>query len=691
MHVFLHCTKAFVKAMGNRRGGPKNVLSPALIDKVVETLPIMIRLPFFSGDEPEAQARGLQPFRFRIARLLSVLGLCLAILVLVPTLAVDLREGKVHLAVVEILAVVFLLILSAAGRRLGVLRSAGLLAVAFVLGTVLFFESGIHGPGEVWLASAIFLSAVLFGSSGVAVMASATGFVFAVAIVCQGLGYLPGRGSRLELEVAGLNTVGLALATSLAASRLVSHLSAATQARDRLDGELRARDKYLEEESAGRRGAEAMAAFFRDHDGLTHLPNREGLARELAQALKRASRHGGSLAVLALGFDRLGKVIETRGRMAAETLLVELAAAVRAGFRDEDCVARLGDETFGIICGDLRRTEDVIELVTQVKACVERSFEVAGASLHITPMIGVALYPNDAVVPEDLLHAAESALHSARKAGPGAFRLFDPSLQKDSLERLRLEEELETAIFSGAIEAWFQPKVDHAGRIVGAEALARWRLPNGALRLPADFIHVAEGSGGIAALGVVMLARACEEAASWERKGLGRITVSVNLSPFQFSNPDLVGSVRRALEVSGLCPSSLELEITETGLASFEEGARERLAELRSLGVGLSIDDFGTGSSSISRLRDYPVNAVKVPKDFVDPLPGDAKAMMIARAVIDLAHNLDFQVIAEGVEDREQFDWLKGASCDQYQGYLFAPALCAADFESALAKSNAGG
>jgi EAL domain-containing protein (putative c-di-GMP-specific phosphodiesterase class I) len=167
--------------------------------------------------------------------------------------------------------------------------------------------------------------------------------------------------------------------------------------------------------------------------------------------------------------------------------------------------------------------------------------------------------------------------------------------------------------------------------------------------------------------------------------------VSVNLSPFQFSNPGLVESVRRALEASGLCPSNLELEITETGLASFEEGARERLAELRALGVGLSIDDFGTGSSSISRLRDYPVNAVKVPKDFVDPLPGDPKAMMIARAVIDLAHNLDFQVIAEGVEDREQFDWLKGASCDQYQGYLFAPALSAADFESALAKSNARG
>jgi EAL domain-containing protein (putative c-di-GMP-specific phosphodiesterase class I) len=184
-----------------------------------------------------------------------------------------------------------------------------------------------------------------------------------------------------------------------------------------------------------------------------------------------------------------------------------------------------------------------------------------------------------------------------------------------------------------------------------------------------------------------MLARACEEAASWESKGLGSITVSVNLSPFQFSNPDLVSSVRRALEVSGLDPGRLELEITETGLASIAEGAQDRLAELRALGVGLSIDDFGTGSSSISRLRDYPVNAVKVPKEFVDPLPGNPKATMIARAVIDLAHNLDFQVIAEGVEDREQFDWLRAASCDQYQGHLFAPALSAADFAAALAKS----
>lgn len=647
----------------------------------------MAEQPSVRGDRPAAKANGLHEFRSRIAHLLSILGLCLAVLVIVPTLIMDFRAGDYSIAGIEGLAVFLLILLAFAGPRATALRSGGLLAVVFGLGAFLLLEIGILGPGETWLSASILLGAILFGFPGVAILSAATALSFIVAIIGVGMGRIEGIGSQAELQIAGLNTVGLALVISLAASALVKHLNSAITARDSLDRELKARDRCLEEESEGRRGAEALAAFFRDHDHLTSLSNREGFIRELGQALKRAGRHGGGFAVLALGFDRLGKVGESLGREVAEGLLIELASSLRQGFRDEDCLARLGDETFGVICGDLRRPEDVIELITQAKACVERPFEVSGTPLHFSPMIGVSLYPNDAVTPEDLLHDAEAALRSARRGGPGTFRLFDPSLQKDSLARLRLEEELETAIFSGAIEAWFQPKVDHAGRIVGAEALARWRLPDGGIRFPADFIPIAEGSGGIGALGVVMLARACEEAASWESKGLGSITVSVNLSPFQFSNPDLVSSVRRALEASGLSPGRLELEITETGLASIAEGAQDRLAELRALGVGLSIDDFGTGSSSISRLRDYPVNAVKVPKEFVDPLPGDSKATMIARAVIDLAHNLDFQVIAEGVEDRAQFDWLRAASCDQYQGHLFAPALSAADFEAALAKS----
>ena len=219
--------------------------------------------------------------------------------------------------------------------------------------------------------------------------------------------------------------------------------------------------------------------------------------------------------------------------------------------------------------------------------------------------------------------------------------------------------------------------------------MARWVLPDGGIREPSGFISMAEGMGHIADLGRIVLAKACADAASWERTGLAPVPVSVNLSPYQFRSADIVRDVRNALSSTGLPASRLDLEITESGIMEDSNGSIEKLAELKALGCSISIDDFGTGYSSFAALRDFPVDCVKLPQSFVTPLPGDSRAGTIARAVIDLAHRLSFSVVAEGVENEAQFAWLGEARCDQYQGYLFSRPLPERSFKTALAKGFA--
>jgi diguanylate cyclase (GGDEF)-like protein len=543
----------------------------------------------------------------------------------------------------------------------------------------------LAGPARSWFAAAIVLSSVLFGAGGAIAISVATSIVFATAAFFTPELRRTVIGSPTELVYIGLNVVSLSLVTSLAGSKLMEYLHEDNLAKDRLDSELRDRDHELETEAAERQGAEALAVFYRDFDGLTHLPNRVLFERELGQSIRKAERHDRLIAVLAIGLDRFGRVRDSYGHDAGDALLLDVAEALRKIFRDDDIVARIGDEHFAVLCGDLRMLEDAMGLIGKAGAVFDHPFLVDGANaVKLGVSIGIALYPNDGADAAGLIRAAESALRLSRESG--APRVFDADIQREFVEQLRLEEELVIALDRGRIKPWFQPKVDSLGHIVGAEALARWRLSDGSFCSPESFIPIAERTGQIVELGLSILNKACEAAASWTYDENHPVTISVNLSPFQFRSPSLVSEVRNALLDSHLEPWRLDLEITESGIAAVEDEAVERLSELKGLGLSLSIDDFGTGTSSISRLRDYPVDALKVPKTFVDPLPTDARASAIARAVIDLAHNLDFEVIAEGVEDRSQFDWLKSASCDQYQGYFFAPALEAEGFAAALAK-----
>lgn len=637
---------------------------------------------------PRTPVRDLDGYRSRIARFLSWLGVGVGLVVLVPASLIELRHGWSTVAAVELAALVSLALAAIVGERVRKVGPAGLVLVVFALGAFFLLGSGVDYIGASWLGAAIVLAGTLFGAWGAIFVGALVSVAFGIDLLALHGTIAPGNEAGTDLRFLGLNTIVLSLACAIAVSRLIRYLDQSSAMSSRLGIELKQSESARREEAAERKGAEALAAFYRDYDTLTHLPRRGKLVEAASAAMRQAERRERLVAVLAFGIERFSRIADSYGSAASDAFILQISSSIRNAFREDDLVARIGDDTFVLLCSDLRRPEDVSGIIEKARRCLEAPFHVGDLRLKPVASLGLALYPGDAPDAEGLVHASEAALRRTRLSEPGSYCLFDAGLNAEVVSRFKLEDELEAALFMGAIVPWFQPKVDSSGRIVGAEALARWVLPDGGVRLPASFIPAAEGSGGIVALGKVVLASACSLAAGWAVRGLPPISVSVNLSPCQFRNPDLVDDVRKALRDSGLEPSRLDLEITESGIAADEGNVIERLAELKALGVTLSIDDFGTGTSTISRLRDYPVDTVKVPKTFVDPLPADARASMIARAVIDLAHNLEFDVVAEGVEDLSQFDWLRGQACDQFQGYLFSPPLPADEFEDALARGR---
>jgi diguanylate cyclase (GGDEF)-like protein len=398
-----------------------------------------------------------------------------------------------------------------------------------------------------------------------------------------------------------------------------------------------------------------------------------------------AAGRGRILGVMTVGIDRFKRVGETHGPGGGDALLIETAGRLSHAFRDDDLAARSGGDIFLVLLSDVKSPEDAKSIIDKSRLAFDRSFSVGGSDIALSASFGLALYPNDGKRADVLIRASEAALQLAKEDGPGSFRLYDASLHAHLIAQARIEGELRGALRTGAFLPWYQPKVDILGRIVGVEALARWLLPEGVFRQPADFIQTAERSGFISELGRIVLAKACASAAAWDRAGLDPIPISVNVSPYQFRSDELVKDIRRILSVTGLPASRLDLEITESGIMADETNAIDKLAELKALGCSISIDDFGTGYSSFAALRDYPVDSVKLPQSFVEPLPCDLRASTITGAVIDLAHQLHFSVVAEGVENAAQFAWLGKACCDQYQGFLFSPPLSEDKFRIALA------
>jgi diguanylate cyclase (GGDEF)-like protein len=423
-------------------------------------------------------------------------------------------------------------------------------------------------------------------------------------------------------------------------------------------------------------------------DGLTGLPNRRLLADRVDLALAVARRDGTPFALMFLNLDRFKQINETLGRAYGDLVLRDAADRIKGCLRQVDTVARLAGDEFVVL---VHQADDAGAEVTamRVMEALRRPFTQGGMSFTVTASIGIALFPNDGADLDALLRRSDAAMREVKLGGRAAYRFHRPrpgGADGRSRNRMQLDHAMRQALAEGRFKLHYQPQVDLAsGRVIGAEALLRWRDPELGEVSPAEFIPVAEESGFIVAIGDWVLRTAVAQAAAWHEAGLA-MPVSVNVSALQFQQPGFIDGVATVLREAELAPQYLELELTESILIQDARDAMQRLQALAQLGVRLAIDDFGTGYSSLAYLKRFPIGRLKIDRTFVSGLPMEESDAAIVRAVIQLGRAMRLQIVAEGVETQEQHDFLRAAGCDFFQGYLFAPALLANEFETRVAQ-----
>ena len=437
-----------------------------------------------------------------------------------------------------------------------------------------------------------------------------------------------------------------------------------------------------------------------NEDVVTGLPNRRVFVESLQLGLERARNTQRGLALLHLNLDRFKQINDTLGHSIGDRLLKDVAERLKTCLRRDDGIARaeapgamvlsrIGGDEFTLLLSDLQNPEDASRVARRILAAMALPFQACGADLHITPSIGISVYPDDAVDGDVLLRNAVVAMDHAKTRGRNTFQFYSENLNRVSLERLVLENQLRRALARHELELYYQPKVDLvSGRVVGAEALLRWNHPEQGLVGPDRFIPMAEESGLIIEIGEWVLQQACAQVAAWRDAGLGAVPMSVNVSRHQLAAGQLVASTRQAMQAHGLAPGQLVIELTESMLMERADLTREQLEELRSLGARLSIDDFGTGYSSMSYLKRFPVDELKIDKSFVAGTPDDTTDTAIVRAIIVLAHSIGMSVVAEGVETEAQRAMLSSLGCDSFQGYLCSRPVPASVFIATMLRIN---
>ncbi len=444
-------------------------------------------------------------------------------------------------------------------------------------------------------------------------------------------------------------------------------------------------------------------------DGLTGLPNRRLLNEHLEKVLARARRKGTEFAVLFIDVDNFKLINDTVGHQTADEVLRKLAESLLDLIRSDDLLSlylddepdltatittepigdsvlsRLGGDEFIILLPDTRDRFAAGTVARRILKHLEQPIRVDGHEVFVTASIGIATYPEDGLSTEILVRNADTAMYHAKQQGKAAFQYYSAAMNAASVERLTLESGLRHALEDGGLELHYQPQVDvRTGRVIGAEALLRWQHPVRGYISPSTFIPIAEDSGLILPIGEWVLTQACKQAVDWQRAGLPRIPVSVNVSGVQFRRQDLCALVRKALDSSGLEPEMLRVEITETAIVSVRERAIELLEELRDLGVGIALDDFGTGYSSLSYLKSFPINMLKIDRSFVAEMLTDHTTASIIEAIISMTRILGLSVLAEGVEDQAQFAFLKQLGCDAVQGFYVSGAVRPGEFATLL-------
>ena len=428
-----------------------------------------------------------------------------------------------------------------------------------------------------------------------------------------------------------------------------------------------ARDVTERQEAADR------ILFLLGHDTLTTLPNRLALQSTMAHAVAEGRSRNTLIALLLLDLDHFKGLNDTLGPGVGDRILFEVAGRLKESVQEKDTVSRQSGDEFAILINDCGNVSMVALIAERLLASIRRPLLLDGHDIALSACIGISIYPEDGDDVEALLKNADTALHAAKAVGRDSYRFFEAEMNSVIGERLRLEHDLRQALARRELFLDYQPQYDAGdGRMLGVEALLRWRHPQQGLISPASFIPIAEETGLIVSIGEWVLDEACRQNAAWLAAGCGPLVVAVNLSALQITQAGLSATVSAALRRHALPPALLELEITESVLMRDTDRALEVLSDLRRIGIKVSIDDFGTGYSSLNYLKRLPLDKLKIDRSFIRDLPRDANDVAITQAIIAISSKLGLAVIAEGVETREQFEFLRNNGCNQIQGFYFS-------------------
>jgi diguanylate cyclase (GGDEF)-like protein/PAS domain S-box-containing protein len=437
---------------------------------------------------------------------------------------------------------------------------------------------------------------------------------------------------------------------------------------------------------AALRSSEEQLRQLAHYDNLTRLPNRVLFYDRLKQALSQARRNQWTMAVMFLDLDRFKNVNDTLGHGAGDLLLGQVSARLTGCVRSGDTVGRLSGDEFAVVLASLTNPEDAGVVAQKMMTALSQPFDLDGKEVFASASIGITLFPADSTDPETLIRNADAAMYRAKELGRNRIQFYTPEMNARALEKLNLENSLRRAIVRNEFDLHYQPKVSLVnGEVTGVEALLRWQHPDLGMILPGDFIPMLEETGLIIPVGEWVIRTACAQIRAWQAAGIKPVPVAVNLSARQFQASDLGSTISRILEEEGVEHQLLELEITESSIVNNTEEAARTLEFLNALGVRLTIDDFGTGYSSLSYLKRFPLDALKIDSSFVRDISTDPDDAVITRAIITMAHSLELEVIAEGVETEEQLNFLSANACDHIQGFYFASALPARDCTEWLA------
>ena len=429
--------------------------------------------------------------------------------------------------------------------------------------------------------------------------------------------------------------------------------------------------------------AEEQIKHLAYHDALTGLPNRLLFKDRLTVALSHAQRDRSRIAVLFLDLDRFKVINDSLGHNIGDQLLQAVSTRVQACVRESDTVARLGGDEFTLLLPNLIRSEDAAPIAQKILEAVRYPFHIEGREFFITTSIGISLYPEDGTDAETLIKNADTAMYQAKEQGRDNYQLFNAFVNAKALQRITLEHGLRRALANDEMAVHYQPIFDlRSGSVTGMEALLRWRHPGMGNVPPATFIPLAEATGVMVPIGSWAMREACRQAKAWHDSGLRHLSLAVNLSVQQLQSPDLLQRVNEILKETGLPPRLLELEITESSAMQNPETSIRTLYDLKKLGLRISLDDFGTGHSSLAYLKRFPIDTLKIDQSFVRDITSDPDTAAIVTAIIAMAHSLRLKVIAEGVEFSDQAAFLRRYGCDQMQGYLIKPPVAARDFVS---------